>query len=141
MIKQWIYEYQNDEVNYIWAIVEKKSNVVIGNVRADISYCILNICEIAYMLGSKWWDKGFATEALNAIINYLFMVEDFYLIEAKFNAANIASGRLLQKVGMKQDGVLRDRRMDKETGERNNLIICSILKSEYLERVHSKSTN
>lgn len=133
IIKQWLNAYQSEEINYIWAIVEKNNNEVIGNIRADSSYHILNICEVAYMLGSKWWNKGFATEALTEILNYLFIKEDFYLIEAKYNSTNIASGKLLKKVGMKQDGILRDRRLDKETGKRNDLVICSILKSEYLQ--------
>jgi ribosomal-protein-alanine N-acetyltransferase len=84
------------------------------------------------MLGSKWWNKGYATEALKAVIDYLFISEDFYLIEAKYNSNNAASGKLLEKVGMLQDGVLRDRRLDKETGRRNDLVICSIRKAEYL---------
>lgn len=134
IIKQWISAYQNENAGYIWAIVEKNSNEVIGNISADASYRILNICEVAYMLGSKWWKKGYATEALNAIIQYLFMKEDFYLIEAKYNFSNTASGKLLQKVGMKQDGILRDRRIDKETGQRNDLVISSMLKSEYINK-------
>lgn len=132
IIKQWINAYQSEENNYIWAIVEKSSNEVIGNISADASYKVLNICEVAYMLGSKWWNKGYATEALRAVIDYLFVSEDFYLIEAKYNSTNAASGKLLQKVGMLQDGVLRDRRIDKETGRRNDLVICSIRKAEYL---------
>jgi ribosomal-protein-alanine N-acetyltransferase len=83
------------------------------------------------MLGSKWWNKGYATEALKEILNYLFFSEEFYLVEAKYNSENVPSGKLLQKVGMKQDGVLRDRRLNKETGERNDLVICSVLKTEY----------
>lgn len=70
---------------------------------------------------------------INAYQCYLFIKEDYYLIEAKYNSTNIVSGKLLQKVGMKQDGILRDRRLDKETGKRNDLVICSIKKSEYLQ--------
>lgn len=136
IINQWLKAYQSG-TNYIWAIVEKNSNEVIGNISADSSYQVLNICEVAYMLGSKWWNKGFATEALNAIVHYLFVNEGFYLIEAKYNSTNIASGKLLQKVGMKQDGVLRDRRVDKETGKRCDLVICSMLKAEYYAKCSS----
>lgn len=132
VIKQWLNAYQSEENEYLWAIVEKSSNEVIGNINADAFYKVLNICEVAYMLGSKWWNKGYATEALKAVIHYLFISEDFYLIEAKYNSTNASSGKLLQKIGMKQDGILRDRRIDKETGERNDLVICSILKTEYL---------
>lgn len=73
---------------------------------------------------------------MKRIINFLFTHEDFYLIEAKYNITNAASGKLLSKLGMKQDGVLRDRRIDKVTGERNDLAICSILKREYIDSLH-----
>ncbi|GKX66504.1 hypothetical protein rsdtw13_17620 [Clostridium sp. TW13] len=54
------------------------------------------------------------------------------MVEAKYNITNKASAKLLQKLGMKHDGILRNRRIDKESGARNDLVICSILKSEYV---------
>lgn len=53
--------------------------------------------------------------------------------EAKYNENNITSGNLLSKLGFVQDGVLRDRRVNRLNGERNNLIVFSILKKEYIE--------
>ncbi|MDP4147504.1 MAG: GNAT family N-acetyltransferase [Bacillota bacterium] len=131
MIKQWIQSYE-DKCTYIWAIEVKNTGDVIGNVTVDTSFASLEMCEIAYMLGALWWNKGYASEALEKVLNYLFCHEDFYLVEAKYNITNRASAKLLQKLGMKQDGILRDRRIDKESGERNDLVICSLLKSEYV---------
>ncbi|HEX3023125.1 MAG TPA: GNAT family N-acetyltransferase [Lachnospiraceae bacterium] len=132
MIRCWIQSYEMD-TSYIWAIELKETGDVIGSISVDVTFASLETCEIAYIIGSSWWSKGYATEAMTTILNFLFTHEDFYLIEAKYNVTNTASGKLLRKLGMKQDGILRDRRMDKLTGERNDLAICSILKSEYIE--------
>jgi ribosomal-protein-alanine N-acetyltransferase len=131
VINNWIQSYENKS-NYIWAIEVKETGDLIGNIRVDVSFASLEMCEIAYMLGSLWWNKGYASEALKKVLNYLYCHEGFYLVEAKYNITNTASGKLLRKMGMRQDGVLRDRRIDKESGERNNLVICSLLKSEYV---------
>lgn len=124
-VKGYIAEYKNGNA-YLWAIVEKASNIVIGKIAIDDSYLrLLQTCEVGYMIGSKWWGKGYATEALTAVINYLFE-EDVYLIEAKHSSQNAASGRVLAKAGMKEEAVLLDRRIDKKTGIRYDLVIYSI---------------
>ena len=110
----------------------KKTGDIIGNISVDDSFASLEMCEIAYMLGSSWWNKGYASEALKKVLNYLFCHEGFYLVEAKYNITNSSSAKSLQKLGMKQDGILRARRIDKESGERNDLVVCSLLKSEYV---------
>lgn len=86
---------------------------------------------MGYILGSKFQHKGYAQEALTKIMEYLFYDRDLYMIKAKVNETNIASIRLLKKLGFRQDAVLRKRRIDLMTGERNDLYIFSILKDEF----------
>jgi len=117
---------------YMWAIVEKSSGNIIGNVSINIQYESLKIGELAYLLGSKWWGKGYANETIKAILQYVFVKKELHLIEAKYNENNLNSTKLLNKLGFKYDGTLRDRRIDKYTGERNALVICSIIKDEFL---------
>lgn len=120
------------ENEYMWAIVEKSSGNVIGNASINIQYEYLRIGELAYLLGSKWWGKGYAHEAASAVLKYMFVKKGLHLIEAKYNENNINSAKLLNKLGFKYDGILRDRRIDKYTGERNALVICSIKKDELI---------
>lgn len=87
---------------------------------------------MAYLLGSKWWGKGYAAEAVTAILEYIFIQKDMHLIEAKYSESNLPSASLLKKLGFQYDGTLRDRRIDKYTGERNALVVCSLLKTEFL---------
>ena len=54
------------------------------------------------------------------------------MLEAKYNISNMASGNLLKKLGFQIDGELRNRRIDIASGERKNLVICSITKEDFL---------
>jgi RimJ/RimL family protein N-acetyltransferase len=131
-VKGYLADYE-DEKTYLWAITEKDNSEVIGKIAIDDSYLIfMQTCEVGYMIGSKWWGKGYATEALTAVINYLFE-EEVYLIEAKYSSQNLASGKVLVKAGMIKEAVLVDRRMDKETGRRYDLIIYSIRNPQLIE--------
>lgn len=110
----------------IWIIEEKVLSEPIGYISVDIPYDVLGIGELGYVLGEKYQHKGYAIEAVETIISYLFLERKLYMIEAKYNENNIASGRLLSKLGFKTDGILRDRRIDKITGDRCNLVVCSV---------------
>ena len=57
--------------------------------------------EVGYFIDSKEWNKGYATEALNAAIEELFIVGFKRVVAAHFEE-NIASGRVMQKCGMKK---------------------------------------
>lgn len=115
----------------IWLIEEKSSHEPIGYVSVDIPYDILGIGEIGYLLGEKYQHKGYASEAMEAVISYLFQERKLYMIEAKYNENNIASGKLLSRLGFQTDGILRDRRIDRETGKRSSLVVCSITQNEF----------
>lgn len=53
-----------------------------------------------------------------------------HLIEAKHHASNPASGRVMEKAGMKKDGILRERRINKIKEGYDDLIVYSIIKSD-----------
>lgn len=73
---------------------------------------------------------NWASEALRVVIEYLLNDCDFHLIECRHISGNPASGRVMEKAGMHKDAILRDRRVNKFTGKRNDSIIYSITKSE-----------
>ena len=90
----------------------------------------LGIGEIGYVIGERFQNKGYAFEALQCIIQEYLVKRDMYMLEAKYNISNMASGNLLKKLGFQIDGELRNRRIDIASGERKNLVICSITKGE-----------
>ena len=52
------------------------------------------------------------------------------MVEARHISGNPASGRVMEKAGMHLDAVLRDRRVNKYTKERNDSIVYSITQEE-----------
>ena len=113
-----------------WVVEIKDTGELIG----DIAVIELNKkhsnCEVGYSYGSKYWGKGYATEALRAVIEFLLNECDLHLVEAKHQSLNPASGRVMEKAGMKKDAVLRQRRINKITGQINDLIVYSITKED-----------
>ena len=132
VIQSWIDEYANG--SYDWVVELKDTHELIGSisvVNAHHKYDWKHgVAEIGYCYGSKYWGHGYATEALRAVIEYLLNEAGMYLVEARHISGNPASGRVMQKAGMKQEAVLRGRRINKVTKERNDLYVYSITKDE-----------
>ncbi len=112
-IADWIKNY-NLENTYIWAIHLKSMNKPIGSISVEISNDAQGSCEIGYCLGKEYWNRGIMTEALIAVMHYLFYEIGYQYIRAKHDVENIASGRVMQKAGMRfekiqhQIGIRRD---------------------------------
>src|SRR6476469_7679814 len=60
---------------------------------------------LGYWLGVPYWGKGYATEALHALIDYAFGEYDFAAVEAGARVTNPASRRVLEKCGFQWTGV------------------------------------
>ena len=58
------------------------------------------VCEIGYGIGSAYWGKGFATEAVRRFLAYLFEEKGLRTVTASFFTGNDASRRVMEKCGM-----------------------------------------
>jgi ribosomal-protein-alanine N-acetyltransferase len=129
IVSEWVNTYTNDNC-YNWAIELKE----IGEIIGQISLVDLNekysLCEVGFTVGRSFWKKGIGTEALKAVINYLFKEIGINRIEGKHNILNFASGRVMQKSGMTFEGIMRQADINKN-GEFSDLKVYSILKSDY----------
>lgn len=63
--------------------------------------------EVGYWIARHAWGEGFATEALRAVIACGFDAFGLHRIDAQHYVENPASGRVMQKVGMRHEGRLR----------------------------------
>ena len=128
IVDSWFNDYVKNNC-YNWAIELKDYREIIGQISVvglKEKYCS---CEIGYSLGRLFWGKGMMTEALKAVISYLFSEIGMNRIEAKHNTLNPASGRVMQKSRMKHEGILRQVQVDKN-GHYYDLAVYSILKFE-----------
>jgi ribosomal-protein-alanine N-acetyltransferase len=91
-----------------WGITLKGENRVIGNGGyawdADNQLAVLS-----YILAKRYWNQGIMTEALTAMIQFGFEHIHLHRIEAQVAYPNLASARLLEKLGFQEEGRLRDR--------------------------------
>ena len=95
--KMWADEYKNGD-KYHWAIVY--NNRVIGNI--EIVKIIDKTAMIGWQIDSEYWNKGIMTEATTAVRDYMFYKIGIDVLEAEYVKENIGSGRVMQKIGMKE---------------------------------------
>ncbi|MED4018796.1 GNAT family N-acetyltransferase [Sutcliffiella cohnii] len=90
-----------------WAIERKADGELIGEIDLyDFGQTTGN-CEVSYSIGYEWWNKGYATEALKAVVEFGFHHMNIHKISAAHNTDNPASGKVMRKVGMVQEGIIR----------------------------------
>lgn len=63
---------------------------------------------LGYSLSDKAWGHGIATEAAEALLQWAFKTLDLNRVQAETDTRNIASGRVLEKLGFKREGTLRE---------------------------------
>ncbi|MBC7854912.1 MAG: GNAT family N-acetyltransferase [Pirellulaceae bacterium] len=85
--------------------------------------------ELGYWIGKAWWNQGICTEAAAAVLGYAFETLELERVFANYFARNPASGRVISKLGMKQEGILRRHRC--KWGQYEDLIVCGILRGEH----------
>ena len=111
-----------------WAVEFRDSGCVIGTI-GFMWYSDTNrSAEIGYSFSRAFWNLGFATEALRAVIDSVFTALDVNRLEAQHDTRNPASGRVMEKCGMQEEGILRQRIQNK--GEFIDVVLYSILRSD-----------
>jgi [ribosomal protein S5]-alanine N-acetyltransferase len=62
---------------------------------------------IGYVLVRQYWNKGYITEAALTVTNWLLAQPDIYRVFATCDVENPASARVMEKIGMQREGILR----------------------------------
>jgi len=63
--------------------------------------------ELGFVLARDYWGRGYMTEALKGIIAWTLQQKDIFRIWAVCDIDNKASARVMEKAGMKREGILR----------------------------------
>ncbi|MCL2408524.1 MAG: GNAT family N-acetyltransferase [Oscillospiraceae bacterium] len=123
-INEYVKNYYNADW-YMWAVVfeDELIGLVCGN---EINEDIRSIC-IGYCITKSCWNRGIATEASKALINYFFDI-GFNRVFSHHNPLNPSSGRVMQKCGMTFEGKIRGGSMF--AGEICDCLQYSILKED-----------
>jgi len=116
VLNMWCKDYENPDF-YQWMIVLKKLGEPIGSISVVNHRDDIAEAEVGYCIGRPWWRKGITSEALAAVMEYLFDEVGMNRIEAKHDVNNPNSGNVMKKCGMAFEGIAR-------SGDRNNQGIC-----------------
>ena len=130
-LKLVIQKYENNEPSN-WGIIYKENNKLIGTCGYDSWVPVHSLAEIGYALSREYWGKGLMTEAAKEVIKYGFEKMNLNRIYARCFVKNIGSQKVLEKVGMKFEGILREQMFIK--GTFRDMKIYSILRKEYYEQ-------
>ena len=87
--------------------------------------------ELGYYIAEEYWGKGIMTEAVKQICEYVFANSDIIRIYAEPFAYNIASCRVLEKVGFQYEGTLRNNAV--KNSKVIDMKMYSLLKAEIKE--------
>jgi len=89
---------------YSWRVTIKPDDTPIGSVSCSIDG---HKAEFGFVLARRCWGQGFASEAGRAVLGWLTSLPHVDRVQATCDIENSASARVLEKVGMVRDGVLR----------------------------------
>jgi RimJ/RimL family protein N-acetyltransferase len=122
-----MFENPHEEKSFI---IEKKDGSKIGFIA---HFYVLHVAgrqlEIGYSLVPSERGKGYCTEATQLMVDYLFLSKDTMRIQAQTDPRNVASHKVLEKVGFKKEGTLRKSMFIR--GEWRDAYIFSILREEW----------
>lgn len=114
---------------YRFCIALKETDELIGVIEALRFDEAASTCSFAYMLGQDFWGRGYGTEALTAVLDFLFTRMDIQRVEADHMADNPSSGAVMRKVGMLPCGV--EKQKYEKDGISHDAILYAITKEQW----------
>lgn len=132
LAEQWIANQQQDYEagrNVSFAITLAEGEIVIGSIGLEIAQ-VHRQARLGYWIGHDYWNRGYGTEAVKAVLTYGFMQLDLNRIYAPHFQGNHASGRVLQKAGMTYEGRMREHYL--RFGRFVDLELYGLLQQEFL---------
>lgn len=115
-----------------YAIIETSNRKLAGVVSLMQIHREHRRAELGYWIAVDHWNKGFATEASEALVHFGFHTLGLHRIESTHFVRNPASGKVMQKLGMKQEGIARESAVKWDRYE--SLVRYAILAPEWKAR-------
>jgi len=128
------------EQEWVDFIIEKKNGTGIGWAAHYISAPNFGWTEIGYAIVPEERGKGYGTEAIQILVDYLFLSRDIARVQAVIDSENLASRRALEKAGFKKEGTIR-KALWNAKGKWADGCLFAILREEWKEpRVLAKTS-
>ncbi len=121
-------QYRGDQPSS-WGIVHKADRKMIGTIGFMWWNHDHNSAEVGYSLSRAYWNHGYMSEALTPVLRFGFEEMGLHRIEAQHEVDNPASGRVMEKVGMRREGTARGRLYNK--GRYVDVDVYAILREDW----------
>lgn len=128
ILRAIVYQKEQPRRNYTLAIVLKANNILIGGCGLHISNPNNREALLGYCLNRHFWKYGYGTETAKALLAFGFEELNLHRIFATCDPANIASARIMEKIGMQREGHLRQHMWTK--GKWRDSLLYAVLESE-----------
>ena len=128
ILQLWLSQADNGDC-FRWVIVPRALGEPIGMIDVVQIRENCNAACVGYCMGEAWWGNGYMTEALDAVLCYLFEKADFARVEACHCVENPASGRVMKKCGMQYEGTQRQSMRD-GTGQLHDVALYAMLRGD-----------
>jgi RimJ/RimL family protein N-acetyltransferase len=133
MAWDWIRETErkrDERSEQVFLITNRTSGEIIGAIGLMGLIPEHSRAKIGYWIGRPFWNLGYATEAVCAVLDYGFRLLSLHRIYGFSLTSNKASGRVMDKCGMRHEGVLRQHLQ--KNGNFQDVAVHGILREEYL---------
>lgn len=131
MAERWIDSHETqwqEGLSAVFAIERREDNQLIGAVGLRVNP-VHERAELGYWIGRPFWGCGYCTEAARVVVAFCFRTLGLRRIHATHFTRNPASGRVMQKVGMRPEGLLRGHIRKWDVFE--DLAVYGILRDEF----------
>lgn len=127
--KQWVLNKLKDKTTLDWTIWVGARPI--GNVGLKLSEGG-KVVNLGIFIGEKdAWGHGFATETINLLSRYVFTVQKAARLELMVHTENARAVKCYERLGFKNEGIMRDKHFNFITKRLEDVIMMSILKKEY----------
>lgn len=131
---QWIIAQQlrceaGEQVNF--AMVLKETDQLIGVTGLINVNTRSQRAELGYWVGKPFWNHGYATEAVRALLTHAFNTLNLYRVHGSVFKRNPASRRVFEKNGMSYEGCWRSH--EKKWDQYEDVLVYGILKDEWVQ--------
>lgn len=122
-----------------WAVTLADNGKMIGTCGFTRFNTEANSAEVGYVLNPAYWGYGIAPEAVTRVMYFGFHDLALHRIEARYMAGNDRSRRVMEKVGMKFEGMSRESMLVK--GSYVSIGTCAVLSNDFFDRFYSSFRN
>lgn len=103
LLKGWVDGY-GDMARYDWCIVWKETGEPIGSIGVIKLIEPSQLAELGYCISKKYWHQGITTEAVQAVMDFLFEEVGVNRVESRHDPRNPYSGKVMEACGMRYEG-------------------------------------